>query len=106
MRPSSTTSPCCKGGIGRTAAVALMGSSYSPEQAELIVKLTADGGHVWLMPDGEFMPEHEFADLPGLPELQPSGVRSGIEHPLLLEAQIRPLLGLILMCSLCASREK
>ncbi|MBI3736191.1 toprim domain-containing protein, partial [Candidatus Sumerlaeota bacterium] len=38
---------------GWTNAVALMGSSCSPEQAELIVKLTAEGGRVWLMPDDD-----------------------------------------------------
>lgn len=38
---------------GFTSAVALMGSSCSPEQADLIVKLTAQGGRVWIMPDGD-----------------------------------------------------
>jgi len=38
---------------GWTNAVALMGSSCSPEQAALIVRLTAEGGRVWLMPDGD-----------------------------------------------------
>lgn len=38
---------------GWTNAVALMGSSCSPEQAELIVKLTHPDGRVWVMPDGD-----------------------------------------------------
>lgn len=38
---------------GWTNAVALMGSSCSPEQAELIVKLTKPDGRVWVMPDGD-----------------------------------------------------
>lgn len=38
---------------GFTNAVALMGSSCSPEQAELIVNLTKPGGRVWIIPDGD-----------------------------------------------------
>ena len=38
---------------GWTNTIALMGSSCSPEQAETIVKLTAESGRVWIMPDGD-----------------------------------------------------
>jgi DNA primase len=38
-------------------SVALMGSSCSPEQADLIISLTApkdgEAGRVWIMPDGD-----------------------------------------------------
>jgi hypothetical protein len=38
--------------IGYGNAVALMGSSCSPEQASLIAEHLTDDGRIWLMPDG------------------------------------------------------
>jgi DNA primase len=38
---------------GWPKTVALMGSSCSPEQAGLILRLTAECGRIWLMPDGD-----------------------------------------------------
>jgi DNA primase len=43
---------------GYASAVALMGSSCSPQQTELIVRLVQPNGRVWVMPDGDRAGQH------------------------------------------------
>lgn len=54
----------------RTDAVALMGASCSPEQAQLIIEAVKPDGRIWIMPDGNEAGERCAASL--LTQLAPS----------------------------------